>query len=76
MVDARGDVYAFGDIRSLGPAPRGLDAAIEAIVPTAAGNGYWLMGAAGAVYTYGAAPNYGSMNGHPLNAPVVTAAGF
>jgi hypothetical protein len=63
-------------MRVLGNPPRGLAAAIEAIVPTATGAGYWLVGASGAVYPYGDAPDYGSMLGRHLNASVVTASGF
>ena len=34
-------------------------------------NAYWLAAADGAVYNFGGAPSYGSMYGHPLNAPIV-----
>ena len=32
---------------------------------------YWLDAATGAVYSFGGAPNYGSMSGHSLNEPIV-----
>jgi parallel beta-helix repeat protein len=35
------------------------------------GSGYWLSGADGGVFNFGAAGFYGSMGGKPLNAPVV-----
>ena len=76
LVNSQGDVYGFGDAHSLGAAPSGLPAPIEGIVATSTGQGYWLMGSTGAVYNYGDAPNDGSMFGKPLNAPIVTAAGF
>jgi hypothetical protein len=36
-----------------------------------AGRGYWMATAGGGIYTFGAAPNYGSMAGHSLARPVV-----
>jgi ribosomal protein L24E len=32
---------------------------------------YWLDASTGAVYSFGGAPDYGSMAGHPLNKPIV-----
>ena len=37
---------------------------------TKTGNGYWLVGANGAVYARGDAANYGTLAGHHLNAPI------
>ena len=34
-------------------------------------NGYWEVAADGGIFSFGAAQFYGSMGGHPLNAPVV-----
>jgi hypothetical protein len=76
IVDSRGDVYNYGDAHKYGVPPAGLGYPIVGIVPTSTGNGYWLMGAKGAVYFYGDGPNFGSMAGKPLNALIVTAAGF
>jgi hypothetical protein len=36
-----------------------------------AGNGYWLVGSDGGVFTYGDATFYGSLGGKTLNAPIV-----
>jgi hypothetical protein len=35
------------------------------------GRGYWLAGADGGVFSFGAVPFLGSMGGRPMNAPVV-----
>lgn len=35
------------------------------------GSGYWLVAADGGIFTLGSAPFFGSIGGHPLNAPVV-----
>jgi hypothetical protein len=43
-------------------------------VPGAAGRGYWMAGADGAVYSFGTAGSYGSLAGTPLNKPIVTMA--
>ncbi len=40
----------------------------------ASGNGYWLVGSDGGVFTFGDAAFYGSMGGKTLNAPVVAIA--
>ena len=34
-------------------------------------DGYWVVANTGGVYPFGSAPNYGSMAGRPLNAPVI-----
>ena len=34
-------------------------------------DGYWLVASNGAVYPFGSAGSYGSLAGHPLNAPVI-----
>lgn len=44
---------------------------IVGIAPTADGNGYWLAGADGGVFSYGDAKFFGSMAGRPLNKPIV-----
>jgi NlpC/P60 family len=44
---------------------------IVGIAPTASGNGYWLVGSDGGVFSYGDAKFFGSMGGHPLNKPIV-----
>src|SRR6266851_2177074 len=44
---------------------------IVGVAPTADGNGYWLAGADGGVFSYGDAKFFGSMAGRPLNKPIV-----
>ena len=44
---------------------------IAGMAPTASGNGYWLVGSDGGVFSYGDAKFFGSMAGHPLNKPIV-----
>ncbi len=41
------------------------------IVPTRWGGGYWEVSSNGTVAGFGVAPDYGSMGGQPLNAPIV-----
>jgi hypothetical protein len=48
-----------------------LPAPIVGVAYDRAGTGYWLVGADGSVYNFGAAKNYGSMRGHPLRRPIV-----
>ncbi|HEY1831257.1 MAG TPA: L,D-transpeptidase family protein [Acidimicrobiales bacterium] len=42
-----------------------------ALVPTPGGGGYWVAASNGAVYAFGNAHLYGSMEGQPLNQPIV-----
>jgi NlpC/P60 family len=44
---------------------------IVGVAPTPDGNGYWLAGADGGVFSYGDARFFGSMAGHALNKPIV-----
>jgi NlpC/P60 family len=44
---------------------------IVGVASTADGNGYWLAGADGGVFSYGDAKFFGSMAGHALNKPIV-----
>ena len=72
IVDARGDVDAFGAAAYYGSmtgAP--LNAPITHIVSTPDGRGYWLVAADGGTFSFGDAQFYGSMGGKRLNAPVV-----
>ena len=48
----------------------------SAIFTDAGGGGYWVASAAGSVYTYGDAPNDGSMAGTHLNGPIIAGTGF
>ena len=54
--------------------PGCLNGEIVDIAATNSGNGYWLVGSDGGVFTYGDAPFFGSMGGKPLNKPVVAMA--
>ncbi|MCP4959227.1 MAG: hypothetical protein GY925_08175 [Actinomycetia bacterium] len=56
----------FGDARDIGLAESIIDA-----VATPDGNGYWLVGSDGGVFSFGTAQFHGSMGGLPLNQPVV-----
>jgi hypothetical protein len=49
-------------------------APVVGMAATPDGNGYWLVGADGAVYAYGDALSFGSMRGTHLNAPIVAMA--
>ena len=44
---------------------------IVGIASTASGNGYWLVGSDGGVFSFGDAKFFGSMAGHSLNKPIV-----
>ena len=64
-------VYAFGSAPFRGSTEsRAVARPIAAMAPTADGQGYWMVGQDGAVYTFHA-PFYGGINGFPLNRPVV-----
>jgi hypothetical protein len=70
-VASDGGIFAFGDARFLGSAGGKGIGDIVAISSTAAGTGYWLTGASGSVYPFGAAPALGHVGGTPLSRPVV-----
>jgi predicted alpha-1,2-mannosidase len=75
LVGADGGVYAFGSARFYGntytagltglSGPHPLAAPIVSIVPTASGQGYWLVGKDGGVYAFGDAQYQGSVPGLP-----------
>ena len=48
----------------------------RAIFTTSDGGGYWVAAANGSVYTYGDAPNDGSMAGQHLNGSIIAATGW
>jgi hypothetical protein len=70
-------VYSFGDAPYDGSVP-GLGvtppAAVDAVVASPDGGGYWLVGRDGAVFSFGDAGFLGSLVGMDLAAPVVGAA--
>ena len=68
-----GLALAAGAIIALGLPLLGGTAVAAATPPTipVSDDAYWLAAADGAVYNFGGAPSYGSMYGHPLNAPIV-----
>ena len=47
-----------------------------AIFTDADSGGYWVADAEGAVFSYGDAPNDGSMSGTRLNGPIIAGTGF
>jgi hypothetical protein len=67
--------YSCGGARRLfvAPAiltPSALPLPVTGMASTPDGRGYWLVDAQGAVTGHGDAQGYGSMAGHPLNAPI------
>ncbi|HWS47196.1 MAG TPA: VCBS repeat-containing protein, partial [Acidimicrobiia bacterium] len=73
LLDAAGDIFPFGDARSLGSmAGYRLNAPIIALAPTPTGRGYWLLGRDGGVFSFGDAHFYGSMGSIRLNAPIIS----
>jgi hypothetical protein len=53
------------------PLPQAVSAPIVGLAATPDGKGYWEAGVDGAIYPFGAAVNYGSLAGVPLNKPIV-----
>jgi SpoIID/LytB domain protein len=47
---------------------------IGSVPPPGSDGGYWVVDSNGGVYPFGTAPSYGSMAGHPLDAPVISMA--
>ncbi len=71
-VTATGGQYAYPyPVPSVPGEPGTASATVVGIAATSDGGGYWLARADGSVDTFGDAGFYGSMGGHPLNAPVV-----
>ena len=70
LVDAAGDVYAYGSSYqgSIGGKP--LNKPIVGIAATADGKGYWLTGADGGIFALGDAQFQGSQGGQTLPAPI------
>ena len=50
---------------------KSMAAPVVGIASTPTGNGYWLVGSDGGIFTFGDAGFYGSMGGKAMNAPVV-----
>ncbi len=53
------------------PTPQSALAGGDRLASTPDGQGYWIVGANGSVRAYGTAVDYGSMDGRPLNRPIV-----
>jgi hypothetical protein len=64
-------VHAFGGAPALGAPTTALNAPIVALASTHSGNGYWLLGRDGGIFSYGDAQFYGSTGAIRLNQPVV-----
>jgi hypothetical protein len=64
-------VHALGGAPALGAPSMALNAPIVAMAATHDGNGYWLLGQDGGIFSYGSAAFYGSTGGIRLNQPVV-----
>ena len=73
LAASNGGVMGCGDMAGPfgGTASLSLDAPIVSMAPTPDRLGYWLVGADGGVFAFGDAGYFGSMGGHPLNAPIV-----
>jgi hypothetical protein len=72
LVNASGDVYAFGNAKYLGGiGGTTLNKWIVGMAATPDGNGYWLVASDGGVFAFGDAQFYGSMGGQPLSQPIV-----
>jgi hypothetical protein len=77
ILAGNGDVYGYGDARSLG-GPSGLNGFdyASSIVSTSDGQGYWIVTSLGGVDPYGDATDEGDLLGTTLNAPVIAASGW
>ncbi|HEX4493968.1 MAG TPA: L,D-transpeptidase [Acidimicrobiia bacterium] len=64
-------VRGFGGAPALGAPSTALNAPIVSIASTHSGNGYWLLGQDGGIFSYGDAHFYGSTGALRLNRPVV-----
>ncbi len=64
-------VHALGGAPALGAPSMALNAPVVAMAATHDGNGYWLLGQDGGIFSYGSAAFYGSTGGIHLNQPVV-----
>jgi hypothetical protein len=64
-------VHAFGGAPSLGAPTAALNAPIVGIGATRSGQGYWLLGQDGGIFSFGDAHFYGSTGAMHLNQPVV-----
>jgi hypothetical protein len=79
VLDANGQVFAYGDATFLGGLPAGASGGLNpatAIFDTADGGGYWISTALGKIYPFGDAPAEGDMSGTHLNGSIVAATGF
>ncbi|HZU80074.1 MAG TPA: hypothetical protein VE991_09185, partial [Acidimicrobiales bacterium] len=67
-----GGVLALGDAKLHGDfSGMSVNSPLEALAPTADGNGYWVAAADGGVFAFGDAPFLGSMGNRGLYAPIV-----
>jgi hypothetical protein len=78
LVAADGGIFPFGDAPGYGSAAAmNLDATVAGMAVTPSGQGYWVVTKGGSVVGFGDATSqvYGTLRGHPLNAPVLGMAG-
>ena len=71
---AFGDAVFHGSVPGALPTGTVLDSPIVGIVTTPSGNGYWILGADGGVFTFGDATFLGSLGGTGI-ASIVALAG-
>jgi hypothetical protein len=64
-------VIPFGDAAFHGSPSNALSSLVTAMAPTRDGNGYWLAGADGGVFSFGDAPFWGSLGALRISGPIV-----
>ena len=76
LVDALGQVTAYGDAKNYGSikGPYGLSAPVTGMASSQDGDGYWLVSRDGGVFAYGDAPFEGSGGGQQVFIPVIALA--
>ena len=77
ILDAAGQVFAYGDAAPLGGLPAGAAGGLDpasAVFATSDGGGYWVATAQGRVATFGDAPKDGDA-GTRLNGSIIAASG-
>ena len=74
IVNAGGNVYAFGNAPYLGGINGSVPSPVIDVIATPDGKGYWLITANGTVRAFGDARSFGDMSGHQLNGQIIAMA--